>query len=97
MCVPLRLHELIIENDSILLVSELQQDHVYLAFLGNIITEIKDLMKRFRICTVQHIGRNGTEATHRLVRHAWHVDDILVWWNSFPGCISQIIWFDKQF
>lgn len=47
LCSPLGLHELIIESDSLLMVKELQNAKDTLSLLGNLIEEIKGLMKKF--------------------------------------------------
>ncbi|KAF5444777.1 hypothetical protein F2P56_033882 [Juglans regia] len=68
LCPPLGIEELIMESDSLLMVTQVQAVEEYWSLLGNIVKEIKLLMKRFRRCTIQHVGRMGNVAAHKLTR-----------------------------
>ncbi|XP_040990905.1 uncharacterized protein LOC121238126 [Juglans microcarpa x Juglans regia] len=87
LCLPLGIEELILESDSLMMATQLE-DEEESWFLGNIIMETKQLMARFRYCTIQHVGQVGNVAAHNLATHAWHVVDIVTWWDSCPGWTS---------
>ncbi|KAF5443149.1 hypothetical protein F2P56_035733 [Juglans regia] len=95
LCIPLGIEELILESDSLLMITQLQEKEESWSLLGNIIKETKLLMARFYCCTIQHVGCKGNEAAHSLARYAWHIDDISILWESFPKVIQQIVWVDK--
>ncbi|KAG2717700.1 hypothetical protein I3760_03G188300 [Carya illinoinensis] len=92
---PLGIEELIIESDSLVMVTQLQQEDESWSVLGNLIKETKMLMAWFKGCTIQHVGRLGNEAAHRLGKFAWHIEDISIWWNSCPDFVHQTVWVDK--
>ncbi|KAF5447115.1 hypothetical protein F2P56_032687 [Juglans regia] len=91
LCLPVGIEELILESDSLMMATQLEEEEESW-FLGNIIMETKQLMAKFRCCTIQHVGQVGNEAAHNLARHAWHVDDIVTWWDSCP----DFVWVDKS-
>lgn len=62
-----------------------------MSLLGKLIMDIEKLMKSFNSCNTQRIGRDRNEAAHIFAKFALHVDDLCVWWDSFPAYISQAI------
>lgn len=53
-------------------------------------------MNLFIDCKIQYIGRLRNEFAHKLVRYAWHVNDVIIWWDSVPDFILPVIWTDKN-
>lgn len=62
--------------------------------LGNITSEIKNLMSTFTTCTIRYVNQLCNYAAHKLARNAWHVYDALIWLNSAPAVIEQIVWLE---
>lgn len=85
-----------IEIDSLLSVKEIQEKESSRSMMYNIIKDVKKLMRKFPNCSIQHVRRICNGAAHRLARFAWNVEDIIVWWESFPDFIHQVIWTDNQ-
>ncbi|XXG88418.1 hypothetical protein AAC387_Pa12g0627 [Persea americana] len=73
---------IILESDSMWVVDALKSSGSNLSRQGPLLGEIKDLLDRFNNFEVQHVGRKGNEVAHNLARHAQHVDDMVVWWQS---------------
>lgn len=90
--IPLELQDLIVESGSLMMVQAIQGKKESIAMLSNLTKGIQELMKRFPKCHIQHVGRLGNNAAHKLARNAWNVEDINVWWESYPDFLSQIIW-----
>lgn len=95
LCVHQYIKDIILESDSLLMVNEIKAGGESMAPQENLITKIRELMKMFNSCTIQHIGREGNEVAHKLAKFSWQVDDLCVWWESFPSCISEVIWSEK--
>lgn len=89
------IQDLILESDSLLIINEIKDVGDSISLQGNLIIKIKELMRKFESCNIQHTGRDRNEVAHKLAKHAWHVNDRCIWWDSFQNCISQIIWFEK--
>lgn len=62
--------------------------------LGNVITEIENVISHFNACNIQYANCMCNTAAHRLARNIWHVDDILLWYDSTPNFLEWSIWFD---
>lgn len=69
--IPLGIPKLLIESDSLMLVNEVLSDKESMALFGNMVFEIKRLMKCFSKCSIEHIGprRMANEATHELAKY----------------------------
>ncbi|XP_042974648.1 uncharacterized protein LOC122306281 [Carya illinoinensis] len=92
----LGIHHLIVESDSLILVQELQESEPSMSMVGNVIKDTKKLKNCFQSCEVRHVGRICNEAAHRLARFAWNVNDISLWWESFPNVIAQVLWNERH-
>ena len=65
-----------------------------LSAMGNLIEDVRILMKQFSRCTVQHVRRTANEAAHLLAKNAllidedlYHVEDCLAF--LFPVVIND--------
>ncbi|KAG2667144.1 hypothetical protein I3760_15G097700 [Carya illinoinensis] len=52
---------------------------------------IRRLLQRFPKVSIKHRGRMANAVAHCLARHSWHIDDLVIWWHSFPEFASQVI------
>ncbi|XP_035546523.1 uncharacterized protein LOC118348595 [Juglans regia] len=93
-CFPLRISELEVESDSLLVVQELNKEQESMSVWGNLVSEIKRMLHRFPKVIVQHKGRMANAVAHCLARQSWCIDELVIWWDSFPEDVSQIIWHD---
>ncbi|CAI9757430.1 unnamed protein product [Fraxinus pennsylvanica] len=91
-CLPLSIQNLQVESDSMLVVQEVTkiQDES-LSIWENLIHEIRLLLNRFPNIDVRHESRLSNSAAHCLTRNSWHLNDLVVWWNDPPDCVSHII------
>lgn len=69
------------------MVTQVQKDKKLWSLLGNIIKETKMLMAKFPCYSIQHVGRLGNEVAYRLARHACNLEDVAIWWNSYPDFV----------
>ncbi|KAF5463849.1 hypothetical protein F2P56_013977 [Juglans regia] len=63
-CIPMGIDELIIESDSLLIVNELIEACEPTSAWGNLVFEVKNMMKMFPSCSIQHKGWMANEAAH---------------------------------
>ncbi|XP_042939414.1 uncharacterized protein LOC122274444 [Carya illinoinensis] len=91
LCILMGIPDLVIESDSLMLVEELNNSSESRSAWGNLVHEVKELIKRIPRYSVQHKGRMANEAAYNLARYAKHLEDLIVWWDSFSECISKII------
>ncbi|XP_042950614.1 uncharacterized protein LOC122282698 [Carya illinoinensis] len=96
LCVSLGITSLQVESDSLLTVQELEKEGYSTTLWGGLIQEVKSLLQRYPNWSIQHKGREANGVAHCLARFAWNLDDICIWWNSVPDCISQAIWVDSS-
>ncbi|CAI9775939.1 unnamed protein product [Fraxinus pennsylvanica] len=95
LCVNMRIQNLLVESDSKMVIEALQTDSMLNSFLGVLYQEVKIFDTHFVNCNYSHIYRECNMVAHKLARHAQWVDDICVWLDSIPNCISQAIWLDN--
>ncbi|XP_042950059.1 uncharacterized protein LOC122282170 [Carya illinoinensis] len=79
LCIRMGILELVIESDSLMLVEELNNTSESRLARGNLVHEVKKLIKRIPRYSVQHKGRMANEAAHNLARYAKHLEDLIVW------------------
>jgi hypothetical protein len=58
---------------------------------GNLIRETRILLRRFDCWTVKHVKREGNKAAHTLAKYAVSHPQNRVWLDSFPSCLSGIV------
>ncbi|KAG2701613.1 hypothetical protein I3760_06G053700 [Carya illinoinensis] len=93
-CIHLGLQALSIEVEFLLLVKDTTKSEPSSSILGNIVIDIKQLMKGIPNCSIPHINREDNQAAHKLARFARNVENTSVWWDSGPSCIQQVLWTD---
>lgn len=76
------------------MVNEIQNERASRSLHENLVMEIKQLMQRFPHCFIQHNACLGNGAAHGMAKFAWNIDDLIIWWDSYPNCIAQVIWSD---
>ncbi|KAG6620210.1 hypothetical protein I3842_Q075500 [Carya illinoinensis] len=96
LCVSLGIIALKVEYDSLLAVQELEKEGNSTTLWGGLIKEIMTMLQRYPNWSIHHKGREANGVAHALARFAWTLDDICIWWNSIPDCISQAIWVDSN-
>lgn len=83
------IHNLIIESDNLLLIKELHGTGPSYSMLGSLIAKTRNLQGLFNDCIFQHDHRESNGVAQKLARYAWSVDNIVMWWESFPDFIVQ--------
>ncbi|XP_042944784.1 uncharacterized protein LOC122278665 [Carya illinoinensis] len=96
LCIPLGIVELQIESDALLVIEELKKDGKSSTLWSSLIHEIKTLLSSFPAWSIQYRGRESNGVAHNLAKFAWHLDDIALWWDVIPECISHAIWVDSS-
>ncbi|XP_042944649.1 uncharacterized protein LOC122278535 [Carya illinoinensis] len=96
LCIPLGIGELIVETDSMLSVRALTAEGESMSPHGNLIYSILSLSKQLPKVTFQHAGRVHNAAADGLAKLARFVEDLTVWWELIPECISQIVWHEAS-
>ncbi|XP_042958008.1 uncharacterized protein LOC122293496 [Carya illinoinensis] len=96
LCIPLGIAELQIESDALLVIEELKKDGRSSTLWSSLIHEIKTLLSSFPAWSIQYRGRESNGVAHNLAKFAWHLDNIALWWDVIPECISQTIWVDSS-
>ncbi|KAF5475196.1 hypothetical protein F2P56_007026 [Juglans regia] len=92
----LGINKIILEIDNLLLVETLQASEESLSMLGNLISEVKNMLKQFQEHQVQHVSCMGNQVAHFLARHAWRVQDVEMWMHFVPFFVAQYIWLDNS-
>ncbi|XP_040996055.1 uncharacterized protein LOC121242229 [Juglans microcarpa x Juglans regia] len=95
-CFPLGISHLVIESDSFLMMNEVESENTSRSLHDNLVQQIKQLMLRFPICSIQHNSHLGNGVAHGLAKFAWNIDDLITWWGSYPKRIAQVIWSDSM-
>ncbi|XP_042954609.1 uncharacterized protein LOC122291024 [Carya illinoinensis] len=95
-CVPLGINDLIVETDSMLSVRALTTEGESMSPHGNLIYSILGLSKQLPKVIFQHVGREHNAAADGLAKMARFVEDLTIWWESIPECISQIVWHEAS-
>lgn len=97
LCLNLGISHLMVESDCLFLVDEINKPVLTSASIRSLVLEIKELMQRFPRCSIHHYSRLGNQAAHCLARHAWSLDDMILWWHSVPSFIENVTFIDKHY
>ena len=76
--------KIIFEGDSEIVIKALTEYSPSLASFGLLIKDAQVLVDRFNWVRFQHVGRDGNNVTHNLVRHVRHVMGFSVWMEDVP-------------
>ncbi|KAF5478189.1 hypothetical protein F2P56_004771 [Juglans regia] len=95
-CANMGIRRLILESARLLMVNEVNASEASFSLLGNLVREVKMLKALFEVCLVQHVDRAGNEVAHKLVRNAWNVENLDMWWENLPEFVIQAVWLDKN-
>ena len=66
-----------LEGDALVVINKILQPSSSLSNIGNLIDEVKGLMRNYICCRVQHIRREANEAAHLLVKSALSLEEDL--------------------
>ncbi|KAF5450236.1 hypothetical protein F2P56_030603 [Juglans regia] len=83
------------ESDSLLMVEALQAREDSLSPQGNLLQDVKRILKNFDDFQVQHVLRMGNQVAHQLARYAWKVTYVEMCIGSVAMCASQSVWLDQ--
>ncbi|KAF5454504.1 hypothetical protein F2P56_024162 [Juglans regia] len=96
LCLHLGIYHLSIESDSLLVVNEFDRNGQSMATMGNVISEVRKLMFCFQTCELTHVNRSCNIVTHTLAKLGLSVSEISLWWGSYPGVITNFLWYDSS-
>lgn len=65
--------------------------------LVKLLLDIKELMACFLHCKIVYSSRACNDVAHSLARHAWFVDEIVLWSREMPHLLEHLIWLDRLF
>ncbi|XP_042939474.1 uncharacterized protein LOC122274504 [Carya illinoinensis] len=74
-CANMGIQNLILENDCLMMISKLQTNSDSFVHQRVLVQETRRLMQLFQNCSAQHVNHLGNEVAHRLVKHAWNVEE----------------------
>jgi hypothetical protein len=80
----LGLRSVILEGDALEVVQELKRVNEDAGHLGNLIGEIRVLLRRFDCWSFIHVKREGNKVAHTLAKYAISHPQNRVWFDSFP-------------
>lgn len=76
---------LLIESNCNLLVEEVLSPQAPNSILGNIVMDIRNILLHFLNFSLQYCSPECNYAAHYLAKHAWQVDDIVMWMGVPPS------------
>jgi hypothetical protein len=87
----LGLRSVIFEGDALEVVQELNRVNEDAGHLGNLIGDIRVLLRRFDCWSFAHVKREGNKVAHSLAKYAISHPQSRVWFNSFPSCVLGLV------
>ncbi len=87
----LGLRSVIFEGDALEVVQELNRVNEDAGHLGNLIGDIRVLLRRFDCWSFVHVKREGNKVAHSLAKYAISHPQSRVWFNSFPSCVLGLV------
>ncbi|KAL5779815.1 hypothetical protein ACOSQ2_010552 [Xanthoceras sorbifolium] len=92
----LGLHPPILETDSLVVATAINNPSVYSSKVGLVIFDIVDLLGRCPGSKVLYVPRSANMVAHTLVRLALSLDRDYFWLDNYPVCISEAFVVDNQ-
>lgn len=83
------------ESDCQLVVNEVLNAKNSFSEMGNIYQDVKELMSRFRDCSLHFASKLCNVATPKHARNARHVNQVILWHVDMPDFLTQTSWFDN--
>jgi ribonuclease HI len=90
-CKSMGISSLIIESDSLVIVSAVQDIEASSSRYGHLVDDITELLRFFSNWKIVHVRRSSNRAAHVLARAALRNDMDCNWILDVPGCIRDII------
>ncbi|XP_042962749.1 uncharacterized protein LOC122297028 [Carya illinoinensis] len=90
------INKLVMESDCLFLINVLNSSSECLSDFAYVIDEIRRIRSYFHEISFVHVCRQGNNVAHGLARFARNVDDVSVWRDGCPSCVSQAAWLDRQ-
>ena len=66
---------IILEEDALNVINKIKTPCPYLLDIGNLIEDVKEMMKLFKGCKVQYVKREANEAAHLLANSAYLIEE----------------------
>ena len=82
---------IILEGDALSVINKIKSPFPSLSDIGNLIQDVKDLMKFFSECRIQHVRREANEAAHLLGKSACFVEEELYWVEDYPEFLDSVV------
>jgi hypothetical protein len=80
-----------VEGHSLQVVKALNHKEVVWTMYGQIVKDIKMVLRNCEYWEIRHIKRDGNRAAHLLIKMSACLDSNRVWFNCFPDCIKDIV------
>ena len=82
---------LVLEGDNVNLIKAISSQEANISLLGNVVEDIKHLIKGLQWVSISHIRRSGYKVAHVLVQHARTIIEDLYWIKDYlPPVIEQL-------
>jgi len=91
----LGLHSIFLEGDASVVVSALNREEDEFSRLGSIIVATRKILREFPVCKVGSVRRSCNKAAHQLARLAVSQALNQIWMDSYPSCISEIVFAER--
>ena len=82
---------IILEGNALSVINKINQPSPTLSGIGNLIEDVKNMMKLLKGCKVQHVKREANEATHLLAKSACLVEEEVYWVEDYPNFLCIVI------
>lgn len=77
-CLQLGISNLLVESDCQAIANEIQGQQASLSPLGNIFQDIRELLGRFKTCSIHFAYRESNVVVHLPAKYAWDVTDVVL-------------------
>ncbi len=78
-------------GDSLQIVKALNHKGVVWTMYGQIVEDIKMVLRNCEYWEIRHTKRDGNKAAHLLAKMGACLDSDRVWFDCFPDCIRDIV------
>ena len=82
---------IILERDMLSVINKIKSPYPSLSDIGNLIEDVKDMMKLFRKCKIQYVRREANEASHLLAKGACLIEEEMYWVEAYPDFLYSVV------
>jgi hypothetical protein len=91
LCIKLDLRRVIVEGDSVEMVTALQREGECNGRYGHFVDDTKQLLSTLDYWSAQHVGREANNVAHQLAQHGATLEEERVWTTHFPDFLWPFV------